>query len=755
MEMKPLQNLLTLCLAFLSIQAFAQISHEGVPSNWNEKELSRLNVEFVQTDLLDLELLQAEDAVTDEYKEVPYRFGQEWEVAFNLENSGTWTTLGNGDRQWTLGIECLDATSISFILDQFKLPKTAQFFVWNDDRTEYLGSFNHTNNKDWGSFAIGLVHDDKVVLELIEPAGVAGESIVQVGTIVHGYRSIVRRAEQAYEDANRGPFGNSGNCNINVNCPEGDPWQVEKRGVALIVNGGSAVCSGTLVNNTAQDGTPYFLTANHCLGGQNNWIFYFNHETAGCTGNTGPTNQSISGSILRASNGGSDVALLELSDTPPTNFNVQYCGWDNSDDLTVTETTCIHHPSGDLKKICFDNDPPYHASQGGAAVWYIDEWELGVTEPGSSGSALFDQEHRIIGQLYGGIAACSGNVNNGQPDWYGRFGVSWDGNSASSRLRDWLDPLNTAQTILDGYPEGFVTYDNDAGLGGFTNVEAIVCGSVIFPVFNLTNFGTQPLTSVTINYYVNGALLISYDWNGNLEQGQGEELTLPLTNLQDGDNEIEVILTNPNGIPDDNEANNSTSVEFTAFAGPTYEYSMTLLTDEFGDETTWEIQNESNVTIYQGGPYEADTEIVETFCLSDGCYTFTIFDSFGDGICCGWGDGSYQLYTHLGFNFASGGEFEDSEEVEFCTDDLSVNDQTNVQRLIVYPNPTDGNVTVQLPLNAEKMTVTNALGQITLTQSLGASSSSVQLDLSALPAGWYQVTVQTNKTTTTGRIMVK
>ncbi|MFT5957753.1 MAG: hypothetical protein ACI87V_001637, partial [Flavobacteriales bacterium] len=88
MEMKSLQNLLTICLAFFSIQAFAQISHGGEPSNWNEKELSRLNVEFVQTDVLDLDLLEAEDAVTDEYKEVPYRFGQEWEVAFNLENSG-------------------------------------------------------------------------------------------------------------------------------------------------------------------------------------------------------------------------------------------------------------------------------------------------------------------------------------------------------------------------------------------------------------------------------------------------------------------------------------------------------------------------------------------------------------------------------------------------------------------------------------------------------------------------------------------
>ncbi len=755
MEMKYLQNLLTLCLVLFSAQMFAQLSHGGEPSNWNEKDLSRFNIEFFATDALDLELLQAEDAVTDQYKEAPYRFGQEWEVELDLNNSGTWTTADNGDRIWTLGIDCPDATSISFIMDQFKLPKTAQFFVWNDDRTEFLGSFTYENNKEWGSFAIGLVHDDRVVLELIEPAQVAGQSIVQVGTIVHGYRSIVRKAEEAYEDANRGPFGNSGNCNINVNCPEGDPWQVEKRGVALIVNGGSAVCSGTLVNNTSLDGTPYFLTANHCLGGQNNWVFYFNHETAGCTGNTGPTDQSISGSILRASNGGSDFALLELSDTPPASFNVQYCGWDHSDDLTVTETTGIHHPAGDLKKICFDEDAPYHTTQGGAAVWYIDEWELGVTEGGSSGSALFDQDHRIIGQLYGGFAACNGSVNNGQADWYGRFGVSWDGNSASSRLRDWLDPLNTGVVILDGFPEGFVTYNNDAGLGGFENVDDIICGSFVYPVITLTNFGVETLTSVTINYYVNGELLTSYDWTGSLAQGQSEELTLPFTNLVNGSNTIEVVVTNPNGIADENDVNNSSELTFEAFAGPTYEYSMALLTDDFGDETTWELRNESNVLLYQGGPYSDATEVTETFCLADGCYTFTIFDSFGDGICCGWGDGSYQLYTHLGYNFASGGEFGDSEDVDFCTTDLSVDDESYSDDLVIYPNPTNGNVTVQLPLNAEQITVTNGLGQITQTQSVGANTTNTQLNLNNLPAGWYFVTVQTKQTTITGRIMVK
>ena len=219
------------------------------------------------------------------------------------------------------------------------------------------------------------------------------------------------------------------------------------------------------MNNTAQDGTPYFLTANHCLGNPNNWTYVFNHEIEGCTGNTNnaPTSDVISGGTLQASNAGSDFALVELSETPPASYNVQYAGWDASG-VVPANLTGIHHPSGDVKKICFDEDNPASQNVAGAAVWYISEWEEGVTEPGSSGSPLFDENHRIVGQLYGGTAACAGSVNNGEPDWYGRFDVSWDGNSASTRLRDWLDPSNSGSLVIDGWPEGAVAYDDDAGI---------------------------------------------------------------------------------------------------------------------------------------------------------------------------------------------------------------------------------------------------------------------------------------------------
>ena len=109
---------------------------------------------------------------------------------------------------------------------------------------------------------------------------------------------------------------------------------------------------------------------------------------------------------------------------------MEYAGWDVSGS-TPSSAVGIHHPSGDIKKICFENNSPYQSTAGGAAVWWISAWEDGVTEPGSSGSPLFDQNHRIIGQLYGGAAACSGSVNNGAYDYYGRMDV-W--------LSGYLDP---------------------------------------------------------------------------------------------------------------------------------------------------------------------------------------------------------------------------------------------------------------------------------------------------------------------------
>ena len=397
---------------------------------------------------LNISQLAEEDRVTATMKDAPWRFGIEHEVDFNLTNAGSWSEE-DGLRVWRLGVKAEGATSLSFYLEEFQVPKGGELFMYNADRTEFKGAFNHLNVKEWGGLALSLMEGDEVILEYREPVGLNNPGQIVISQVVQGYRSLLQReAELDAAKSAAGPFGNSGACNINVNCPEGADWQVEKKAVALIVNGGFAACTGSLVNNTANDGTPYFLTANHCLGNPNTWAYYFNHESSTCSGSTGPTNNSISGGTLLVANGGADVALIELSSTPPSSWGVEYAGWDASG-ASPDNATGIHHPSGDVKKICFEEDSPYTSTAGGAAVWWIGAWELGVTEPGSSGSPLFDQNHRIIGQLYGGAAACFGSVNNGQYDFYGRFDVSW-----GLGVSQYLDPTNSGATVLDGYPTG-------------------------------------------------------------------------------------------------------------------------------------------------------------------------------------------------------------------------------------------------------------------------------------------------------------
>ena len=209
----------------------------------------------------------------------------------------------------------------------------------------------------------------------------------------------------------------------------------------ILTSGGSRLCTGSMINNTEQDLTPYFLTANHCLGGNNSWIFMFNYQSPGCSNQDGPTNMTTSGSTLLASSATSDFALLELNESPPEEYNVFYAGWDISGN-TPNTPVCIHHPSGDIKKISFDYD---NASNAGS-FWDINNWEDGTTEPGSSGSPLFDgNTKRIVGQLYGGTASCTSITY----DTYGKTSVSWDlGMSA------YLDPSNTGVEILDGTSTG-------------------------------------------------------------------------------------------------------------------------------------------------------------------------------------------------------------------------------------------------------------------------------------------------------------
>ena len=722
-----------------SCPAQAQISHGGEPWTSGTRPIP------VTMPSIDRAALNAQDAVTDKHKDVPWRFGVEHEVNLNAVEHGMWV-MEQGYRVWRLVLEAPGATSISVRFNRFDVPKSGSLFLYNSDGSEFIGALDHRNMKAWGGLATGLLATDHMIVEYRQPIDLNEMPVLEIDQVVQGYRALGGWPHG--ED--RGPFGNSGACNINVNCPEGAIWATEKRSVALIVNGGFAACTGALVNNTLNDGTPYFLTANHCLGNPGSWVYYFNHEAATCTGNSGPTNQSISGGTLLANSGQSDFALIELSEVPPASFNVQYAGWDASGDVPESAVG-IHHPSGDVKKICFEDDSPYQTTGNNAQVWWIDQWEDGVTEPGSSGSPLFDQNHRIIGQLFGGSAACSGSVNNGQPDFYGRFNVSWD-----LGLDEYLDPAGLGVQVWDGFPDGAVSFDNDAGIAISGSPEGVLCGAqeVIIEV-TLTNTGTSTLTSCMLTYQINGGAPQQQSWAGTLEQYETTVVELPAFQSQGGVNTVQVNVTTPNGVADENALNNTTSVEFTSYEGPTYNFTLTLVLDNYGSETTWTLKRLGQ-TLYSGGPYQDGTNgqtLALPFCLEEGCYQFRIADSYDDGICCDFGEGSWTITDPNGEVVGTGGEFGTSQQIQFCADESLGTTAIHESGLHAFPVPTNGELTLIWPEAHGHAWVKDLSGRVQKNWPVNAHQSNVST-LSWAQGAYVVVWIGNNGRRETTRISV-
>ena len=416
-----------------------------------------------------------EEDLLDNEDGIPPRFGISKKVNLTLENSGTWTILENGDKLWQLPILSKGALSMNLLYDKFWLPEGAKFFVYSQDRKQTIGAFTSYNNKgakdSIDGFATELIFSDKIILEYYQPAGVKEDGIISVSEVIHGYRAI-------FLNNSSKSFGSSFDCHNNINCPVGNAWQTEKKAVALVVVNGNRHCSGSLLNTTANDSRPVFLTADHCLKdwdnnknydaeGDNNlnhWSFYWNYESAGCNNTTEPVWKTTVGAKLLANSLETDFALLKLTEDPKykNGVNPYYLGWDarTRSYNSQVEGVGIHHPKGDVKKISLGKDIVVYDY---SIRWHYNgvylnttqsntHWEIGyysgTTEGGSSGSPLLNDEKRVIGQLHGGLTVGCPIVNNPSKKLYGRFDLSWLGynninNKKTRRLFDWLDPNGT------------------------------------------------------------------------------------------------------------------------------------------------------------------------------------------------------------------------------------------------------------------------------------------------------------------------
>lgn len=720
----------------------------------------------------DLNAVIASNEANAQNKVGPYMFGYEHAVNYNLNNSGKWEVLYNGDKIWRMKISSPGALSLNFVFSDFELPEGAHIHIYNGDKSMVLGAYTAENNNQNNQLGTDLIKGDVATIEYYVPKSAPNEGRLHMTMVVHGYKDIYNWYTEKVNE--------SGACNMDAICPDGDDWRDEIRSEARIIVGGG-LCSGTLITDVPQSGKAYFLTANHCgPSSMGSAAFNFYYEAPTCGSQTSANSSSpaagtvktVNGSTYRASKADSDFGLIELNSLPP---NPYFAGWNNSGSAPQTAVG-IHHPSGDVKKISFDDDP-LTSAQGLSSVanseWRIEAWERNTTtEGGSSGSGLWDENHYIVGQLHGGQASCSNSIN----DYYGKFSMSWTGNGASSsaqRLRDWLDPQNTGATTQPGYDPNAPTVDYDAGITNNVTTSTL-CSSVYEPEITLKNTGVSTLTSCTITYNIDGGTNNVHNWTGSLATNASEVVTLGSVFVNgNGSHSFNATVSNPNGNTDENSANDAIVSSFNAIPN-SMPIFLNLFVDCYGEEVAWEVTEQGSSTVLFSGsnypgtgssPIANGTQVTEEMCLSNGCYTFSITDSYNDGMSgsqyggCNT-DGDYNMEDYYGNEYFAMGaaNYGSGTSHNFCVTTVGVDENDLATLVNVFPNPAEDHFSVVLgssDLTILSVNVVDVRGAIVMNMSTLQSTSQVDVDAASLSKGVYFVNIVTDQGVVTKKLALK
>ena len=392
---------------------------------------------------------------------------------------------------WSLHVRVENAPALCIYFDSFHLPVGAQLTFrseagrFSEDFIE--GPIDFTENNDHGRWVSGEVPGEEVVVVYSQPVGTVSPPQLHISGVGYFFRMLWLDGEyDLLAENNRG----SDPCQVDVMCPEGEDWQCQRDAVVRLrisMGGGIFLCSGAMVNNTALDCRQLLLSSFHCADdmSDSDWGFLkvrYNYEYFDCDGTssfnshvrTGVYFLTSSDDISAGGNiNGSDFLLMEVEDPVFDSWTPFYAGWDVTGSVS-TSGVGIHHPSGDRKKIStftsnVSNSSAYFPGAHWRVYWEETQTNHGVTEGGSSGSPLFDEDGRIVGTLTGGASFCD---SPNAPDYYGKMSFHWSGNNPigdDEKLEPFLDPAGTGQQTLDG---SYVTEEESPC------AEQTVCGIV-------------------------------------------------------------------------------------------------------------------------------------------------------------------------------------------------------------------------------------------------------------------------------------
>lgn len=644
-----------------------QLSDLSIPPGMSYKKQKGTLVTFPMPDV---KVLLEEDKIDTG----AWRFGVEIPCHDDL-SSFEKTTISEGVL-YNMRITITGAKSINLNFDEFYLLPGSKMWIYSADREYKMGAFTYRNVNKHGNFAVLPLPVDDIIIEVLEPLENINTSKLKLSGVVAGYKDFL---------PDKGGYGQSGACNVNINCPQGAGWADQRQAtLMLLTSNNTRKCTGMLINNTSNDGTPYVLTANHC-NTATNAIFMFNYQSPNCTNVDGPTDMVLQGCEIIAQNSFSDFSLLKLDQTPLPDFNPFYGGWDRSP-VPASMAWCIHHPSGDIKKISIDSNAVVssgYVSQPDSYNnhWKVLDWDLGTTEGGSSGSPLFNPQHRFVGQLHGGYASCTNNLS----DYYGRFDISWHyGTTPTERLSEWLDPLGKDSMAIEGNYIYTPAFQTDLAVKDIYSLPKMVCDSAISPKVSFISYGSDTVITFHIEYGVE-APYATYDWTGNIGFMQTATINLPEVVLPDDTNYVFwVKILSVNNAPDNNPNNDTKQKFFKRIIGTAYQLVFT--TDAKAYENTIEITMFNGNPVFYEDNFTSNTTHSYNFCLTPDCYHVTFTDAGSDGICCDYGNGLIVIKEESGKLVCKVHNFADTLTFDFCNPSYYFGDEL----ANAYPNPSWG-----------------------------------------------------------------
>lgn len=755
--------ILIIAFALTTIACFAQqkAKRQLLPPSF--KYQTNIEIDHIVVYPPSANLIAIEDA-DDEKNGTYIKIARLVPVNTTIENAGTWQELQNGMLIWRLRFSSDGAKGSALYFDKFDIPEGAAVFVYASDKSIIAGPYFHSDNPSGNEYMIGNILANDITIEYVAGMIKSENGTVKydksIPTINIGEYAYVYRDEGAFETGTRTGirstgFGSSESCEVNVNCSVGADWRIQQRGVARIyVREGfsSGYCTGTLINNTSNDGTPYFLTANHCgpdatASNFNQWKFRFNYEASGCSN---PNSESsinytdFTGCTKKAEgakNGGSDFFLLELnnfSEQSAANVNAIYNGWDRSSTAPTGGGAGIHHPSGDIKKISFFTSTPTTATYNGGsdmtgannAHWKVSWSGDGVTEGGSSGSPIFNKAGRVFGTLSGGASSCSASSYN-KYDLYGKMSVHWDnsanGSGNSHKLKPWLDPTNSGATTCDYYDPSGSTPDP----------------------------GPTPATSFTYDFESCQAWTVDQFSPCDTWDGDGSA-TYGITNVS---------FTNSGYTGAYIAFQNGKADGFTAHGGTKFGCCMAAKNPPNND---WFIT--PPIVISRGMKFSFwarsanDTYGLEQFRVGvstdDETYTY-IAGSTTTSISApvAWTQFTYDLSQYAGQTLYLAIMCVSNDVFAFFIDDIAVTtnsyagENITSDNISLYPNPAKDNITISLPEENATITITNILGQTVNT--INATSTSETISVEGLEKGMYFFSIKLANKTIVKKVIVE